>query len=418
HCPVCGEEVKAQSAQQIVEDVQKMADGTRIQILAPVIKNKKGNHQKVLDELRQSGFTRIRADGEVRELADNIALDRYVIHNLEVVVDRLVIRHPEDPNSDEAKSATTRLTDSIETSLKLGEGIVVINDITTETAHDTLYSELLACVNGHGSIPEIEPSSFSFNTPRGACPECQGLGFKLEFDPASIIPNPELSIIGGAIQANGWNFDDDGWGSNVMKGICAYFNIAMDAPWSSLSAEQQKILLHGTGGKKVPISYVNRYGQERTYQANFEGVITNLSRRYRETSSDEMRESLQQYMTQTPCAVCKGYRLRPEALAVTIAEKRIHEVTALPVSELVGWVSGLRGDEGHVPLLNQKSLQIGHQILKEIAERVRFLNDVGLGYLSLGRSAGTLSGGEAQRIRLATQIGSRLTGVLYVLDEP
>ncbi|MDZ4671250.1 MAG: excinuclease ABC subunit UvrA [Phototrophicales bacterium] len=418
HCPVCGEAVKAQSAQQIVEAVQKMADGARIQILAPVIKNKKGNHQKALDDLRQGGFTRIRADGEVRELADNIALDRYVIHNVEVVVDRLVMRRYDDPESDDAKSATTRLTDSIETALKLGEGVVIINDLTTEPAKDTMYSELLACVNGHGSIPEIEPSSFSFNTPRGACPECQGLGFKLEFDPTSIIPNTTLSIAGGAIQANGWNFDDDGWASNVMKGICAYYGVSMDEPWNTLTPDQQKIILYGTGGKKVPISYVNRYGQERTYQANFEGVITNLNRRYRETGSDEMREALQQYMTQTPCAVCHGYRLRPEALAVTVADRAIHEITALPVAELVGWVSSLRGDEGHASLLDAKSTQIGYQILKEIAERVRFLNDVGLGYLSLGRSAGTLSGGEAQRIRLATQIGSRLTGVLYVLDEP
>ncbi len=418
HCPVCGEEVKAQSAQQIVEAVQKMPDGTRIQILAPVIKNKKGNHTKVLDELRQGGFTRARIDGEVRDLDEKISLDRYVIHNIEVVVDRLVIRHYENPDDEEAKSATTRMTDSIETALKLGEGIVIINDVTTDTPQDTLFSELLACVNGHGSIPEIEPSTFSFNTPRGACPECQGLGFKLEFDPNAIVPNPYLSIAGGAIQANGWNFDDDGWGSNIIKGVCAYYGISMDAPWHTLTPQQQHIMLHGTGGKRIPIHYENRYGQKRTYQANFEGVITNLSRRYRETSSEEMREVLQQYMIQTPCAVCNGNRLRPEALAVTIADKHINEVTALPVAELVHWIANLRGENGTAPILDSKALQIGHQILKEIAERVRFLNDVGLGYLNLARSAGTLSGGEAQRIRLATQIGSRLTGVLYVLDEP
>jgi len=418
HCPVCGEEVKAQSAQQIVEDVQKMPDGTRIQILAPVIKNKKGNHQKALDELRQGGFTRIRADGEVRDLADNITLDRYVIHNVEVVIDRLVIRHYEDKESDDAKSATTRLTDSIETALKLGEGIVIINDVTTDTPQDILFSELLACVNGHGSIPEIEPSSFSFNTPRGACPECQGLGFKLEFDPLSVVPNQELSISEGAIQASGWNWDDDGWTTTIVKSVCAYYNIPIDMPWHTIEREKQNILLYGTGGKKIPVTYNNRYGDTRVHQANFEGVIPNLNRRYRETNSDEMREYLQQYMTQTPCMVCNGHRLRPEALAVTIADKRIHDVTAFPVAELVGWVSSLRGDNGHAPLLDTKAMQIGHQILKEIAERVRFLNDVGLGYLSLGRSAGTLSGGEAQRIRLATQIGSRLTGVLYVLDEP
>lgn len=418
HCPVCGEEVKAQSAQQIVEAVQKMPDGTRIQILAPVIKNKKGNHTKSLDELRQGGFTRARIDGEVRDLDEKISLDRYVIHNIEVVVDRLVIRHYDNPDDEEAKSATTRMTDSIETALKLGEGIVIINDVTTDTPQDTLFSELLACVNGHGSIPEIEPSTFSFNTPRGACPECQGLGFKLEFDPETIIPNANLSIAGGAIQANGWNFDDEGWGSNIIKGVCAYYGISIDAPWNTLTSEQQHIMLHGTEGKRIPIHYENRYGQQRTYQANFEGVITNLSRRYRETSSEEMREALQQYMIQTPCAVCNGNRLRPEALAVTIADKHINEVTALPVAELVHWVGNLRGDNDSLAILDSRALQIGHQILKEIAERVRFLNDVGLGYLNLARSAGTLSGGEAQRIRLATQIGSRLTGVLYVLDEP
>ncbi|PJF29055.1 MAG: excinuclease ABC subunit UvrA [Phototrophicales bacterium] len=418
HCPVCGEEVKAQSAQQIVEAVQKMPDGTRIQILAPVIKNKKGNHTKVFDDLRQSGFTRARIDGEVRDLDEKISLDRYVIHNIEVVVDRLVVRHYDNPEDEEAKSATTRMTDSIETALKLGEGIVIINDVTTDTSHDTLFSELLACVNGHGSIPEIEPSTFSFNTPRGACPECQGLGFKLEFDPETIIPNPNLSIVQGAIQANGWNFDDDGWMTGIVRGVCAYYGISMNAPWNTLTPQQQQILLYGTGGKRIPIQYENRYGQQRIYQANFEGVITNLSRRYRETASEEMREMLQQYMIQTPCVVCNGNRLRPEALAVTIADKRINEVTALPVSELVHWVGSLRGDNGTTPILDSKALQIGHQILKEIAERVRFLNDVGLGYLNLARSAGTLSGGEAQRIRLATQIGSRLTGVLYVLDEP
>jgi excinuclease ABC subunit A len=418
HCPVCGEEVKAQSAQQIVEAVQKMPDGTRIQILAPVIKNKKGNHTKVFDDLRQSGFTRARIDGEVRDLDEKISLDRYVIHNIEVVVDRLVVRHYDNPEDEEAKSATTRMTDSIETALKLGEGIVIINDLTTETPHDTLFSELLACVNGHGSIPEIEPSTFSFNTPRGACPECQGLGFKLEFDPDTIIPNPNLSIAQGAIQANGWNLDDDGWMTGIVRGVCAYYGISMNAPWNTLTPEQQHILLYGTGGKRIPIQYQNRYGQQRIYQANFEGVITNLSRRYRETASEEMREVLQQYMIQTPCVVCNGNRLRPEALAVTVADKHINEVTALPVSELVHWVGSLRGDDGTAPILDSKALQIGHQILKEIAERVRFLNDVGLGYLNLARSAGTLSGGEAQRIRLATQIGSRLTGVLYVLDEP
>jgi excinuclease ABC subunit A len=423
HCPVCGEEVIAQSAQQIVDAVKSLPDGTRMQILAPIIKDKKGNHEKVLTDIRKAGFVRARVDGQVYELEDEISLDRYVVHNIEVVVDRLINRHYEDPESDEARSAETRLTDSIETALELGDGVVIVNNLSTEPPEDILFSEHLACVHGHGSIPEIEPRTFSFNTPRGACPDCQGLGFRLEFDPDLIAPDPDLSLSEGVLDANGWTSEEDSWAWTVLKAVCKANNVPVDKPWRELTQEQRDVVLYGTGNKKVRINYENRYGQERTYESTYEGVINNLSRRYRETTSDYIRDKLESYMMQTPCKTCGGYRLRPEALAVTVANRNIHEITLMPISELLYWVEALQHSSddrqnGKGALLSERDQQIAYQILKEIRERVRFLNDVGLNYLTLSRSAGSLSGGEAQRIRLATQIGSRLTGVLYVLDEP
>lgn len=419
HCPVCGAKVEAQSAQQIVDEVQKLEDGTRIQILAPVIKGRKGTHEKVFEDVRKGGFARVRVDGELRELSDDISIDRYVIHNIEVVVDRLIIRKYDDPASEEARGAESRLTDAIETALEIGEGVVVLNNLSNTPPTDTLYSELLACVNGHGSIPEIEPRSFSFNTPKGACPDCQGLGFRLEFDPDLIVPNHDLSLSKGAVNGNGWNFEDDGsWGSGIMRGLAEVYGFKMDTPWRKLSEEAKRIILYGTGGQKVRIRYANQRGDYREYSTAFEGVLNNMARRYRETQSDGMREAFEQFMAKVPCATCGGKRLRPEALAVTVVDNSIFDVTLLPVGELLEWVNGLRGLEGREAKLNARDQQIAYQILKEIEARVGFLNNVGLNYLSLSRSAGSLSGGEAQRIRLATQIGSRLTGVLYVLDEP
>ncbi|MFN8372905.1 MAG: excinuclease ABC subunit UvrA [Anaerolineae bacterium] len=419
HCPVCGERVVAQSAQQIVDAVQKLPDGARIQVLGPVIKNKKGTHEKVFEDLKKAGFVRVRVDGTVYELEEDIKLDRYVIHNIEVVVDRLVIRQHEDSHSEDARSAETRLNEAIETGLELGEGIVIINNLSAEPPEDILFSELLACVNGHGSLPEIEPSTFSFNTPRGACPDCQGLGFRLEIDPDLIIPNADLSIRQGAIVANGWNFEeDDTWASNIMRALSKQFNIPLDAPWRQLKDEHKRIILYGLGDNKVRVTYINRDGDERGYNASYEGIINNIGRRYRETQSEGMREAFEQFMSHVPCSRCHGHRLRPEALAVTVTEKPIYEITALPVNLLVKWVESLRGLNGQRAVLSERDQEIAYQILKEIEARVTFLNDVGLGYLNLARSAASLSGGEAQRIRLATQIGSRLTGVLYVLDEP
>jgi excinuclease ABC subunit A len=416
HCPVCGQEVVAQSAQQIVDEILTLPPDTRIQILAPVIKGRKGQHEKVFEEVRKAGFQRVRVDGEVRDLDETITLDRYSIHTIEVVVDRLILRRFDDPDSEEARGFVTRLTEAVETALERGGGIMTLNNLSTDPASDTLYSEHLACVNGHGSIPEIEPRTFSFNTPKGACPDCQGLGFKLEFDPALIVPNEDLSLEDGAIRASGWNTgDDSSWGGSLMRSVADTFGIPFDVPWRDLKPEQQHVFLFGSNGRRVTVRYQNSQGYWREYQTNFEGIINNLRRRYAETESPTIREQIEQYMAQIPCDTCNGNRLRPEALAVTVADRAINQITALPISELARWVGALRGETG---LLNDRDQQIAHQILNEIEARVTFLVNVGLGYLNLARAAGTLSGGEAQRIRLATQIGSRLTGVLYVLDEP
>ncbi|NDJ63114.1 MAG: excinuclease ABC subunit UvrA [Chloroflexi bacterium] len=419
HCPVCGAEVVAQSAQQIVDEVKRLPNGTRTQILAPVIRGRKGRHEKVFEELRKAGFARARVNGEVRDLEEDITLDRYSIHHIEVVVDRLVIRQYDDLESEDALNAETRLTDAIETALEMGDGVVIVNDLSADPPVDHLYSEHLACVNGHGSLPEIEPRTFSFNTPTGACPDCQGLGFRLEIDPSLIVPNPDLTIMEGAIDANGWNVDDpDSWTANMVRSVAKAYDIPLDKPWRDLSADQQSIFLHGTEGRKIRVRYSNANGMSRDYSTTFEGVVNNLMRRYHQTDSDWIREKIEMYMAQVPCSTCQGRRLRPEALAVTVADWSIYDASILPVGALKQWVAALRGREGQMALLSERDQQIGYQILNEIESRVTFLNNVGLGYLSLARAAGTLSGGEAQRIRLATQIGSRLTGVLYVLDEP
>ncbi|MDL1883270.1 excinuclease ABC subunit UvrA [Anaerolineae bacterium CFX8] len=416
HCPVCGEEVVAQSAQQIVDAVQAMPDGTRIQILAPVIKGRKGHHERVFEDIRKAGFTRARVDGEVRDVSEDITLDRYSIHNIEVVVDRLIIRRHE--SEDEARSAESRLTEAIETALEIGDGVVIINDLSENPPRDILFSEQLACVHGHGSIPEIEPRTFSFNTPKGACPDCQGLGFRLELDPDLLVTNPDLSLAQGAVDNNGWNFEDPGsWGRNIMEAVAHHYGFTMDTPWRHLTPEQRNVILYGTNGHKIRVYYTNPRGDRREYMTAFEGVINNLARRYRETDSEYIREKIESFMSKIPCNTCGGKRLRPEALAVTIAEQNIYDVTLKPVSELLNWVKALRGN-GKTPILNEREREIARQILKEIEARVGFLNNVGLNYLTLSRSAGSLSGGEAQRIRLATQIGSQLIGVLYVLDEP
>ncbi len=415
HCPECGAEVSAQSAQQIVDQVQAMPPGSRIQVLAPLVQRKKGNHIKVLEDIGRQGFARARVDGVVRDLDEDIQLDRYVIHDIEVVVDRLIIRQHE--TVEEADAFETRLTDAVETALEHGDGRIIIQDVSDRlNPVDHLYSEDLACPQGHGSVPQPEPRLFSFNTPSGACPVCQGLGFSREIDPDLVIPDKNKSLADGAINANGYNLQDrNGWGWNVFRSMARHYGFALEAPWRELDPAHQELVLYGSQGDRFDVSYYHSSGQERTWSTRHEGVIPNLERRYQQTSSEFIRDKIQEYMREIPCRACGGQRLRPEALSVTIQERNIHAITQLPIDELKHWVSSLWGEGA---LLSPREQQIAQQILRELSSRVGFLSNVGLNYLSLSRSAATLSGGESQRIRLATQVGSQLTGVLYVLDEP
>jgi len=419
HCPVCGALVVAQSAEQIENAVEALPEGTRIQILAPLIRDRKGRHEKVFEDVRKAGFVRVRVNGDVREVDEDIELARYESHTIEVVVDRLVIHHYADPQSEDAAAARTRLTDSIETALEMGEGVVIVNDITDSTNPvDHMYSEKLACVKGHGSIPDIEPRTFSFNNPNGACPECQGLGVKLELDPALIIPDPNRTIEAGAVNDDAWPPGESSMSHRLMIAVAKANNIPINVAWQKLNDKAREVLLYGTGDRRYPVEYDHSSGDKRTYHFQWEGIMNTLQRRFEQTTSDYMRDKYQSLMTERPCPVCKGFRLRPEALAVTIADYGIHQIQRMPVAQLKEWVTRLRGSAETPSILNEREQMIGHQVLKEIESRVGFLVDVGLDYLTMSRAAGSLSGGEAQRIRLATQIGSQLTGVLYVLDEP
>jgi excinuclease ABC subunit A len=417
HCPVCGREVARQSAQEIVDAIETLPDGSRLLILSPLVRGRKGTHQSVLDEIRKAGFVRARVDGKVYELDDDIQMDRYKIHNIEAVVDRLVVQRLEV--EDEANAARSRLTDSVETSLKFGDGYLIVQDVTdSDHPRDLYFSEHLACPE-HGSLlPEIEPRTFSFNTPHGACPDCQGLGGRLEINPDLLIPDPDLSLNDGAIVASEWHGpreEGSGYYWQTLEAAAEHYHIDLDAPVRSLTKEQLDLILYGTQGREVTVHYENREGRKATFRTPFEGVIGNLERRYNETNSDFMRERIAEFMTENICPTCGGARLRKEALAVTIDGVNIVEVTQWPVIRSLEWARQLGAAE--TPL-NSRQIVIAERILKEIQARLGFLVDVGLDYLTLQRSAASLSGGEAQRIRLATQIGSRLMGVLYVLDEP
>ena len=416
HCPVCGRPVMPQSAEQIVGNVLTMPTGTRIQVLAPLIQDRKGQHQGIFDDVRKAGFVRVRVNGEVRQVDDKIELDRYKNHTIEAVVDRLVIRHAPDDMSEEAASDRSRLTDSIETALTLGKGIVIINDVTdAANPTDHLYSEHLYCPYDGTSIPPIEPRTFSFNTPYGACPECQGLGIQKEIDPDLVVPNKGLTLSEGAI--TGWPTEDKaGYYWQLLKATAQHFDIPLDVPVSQLSQQQMRILLYGSGNESIDVRYRNREGATRHYGTKYEGVIPNLWRRFRESTSDYVREKLEEYMVDRPCRVCEGTRLQPVARAVDVAGVTIVTVTRQTVVKSLDWALCLE-DHERTPLTPRQQL-IAKPILKEIRERLNFMINVGLDYLTLDRMAGTLSGGEAQRIRLATQIGSQLMGVLYVLDEP
>ena len=411
HCPLCGREVSRQSAQEIVDSVERLPEGARLLVLAPLVRGRKGTHHAVLEEIRKAGFMRARVDGKVFSLDDEIEMDRYKIHTVEAVVDRLIVHHTGDAQEDEA--ARSRLTDSVETALKFGEGYLIIQ----QDDQDLHYSEHLACPE-HGSLlPEIEPRTFSFNTPHGACPECQGLGGKLEIDPDLLIPDRDQSLNEGAILASEWRGprEEGGYYWQALEAVAKHYHIDLDLPVRKLSPEKLDLVLYGTRGEEVTIHYRNKDGRQSTFRMAFEGVIGNLQRRYNETGSEYMRERISELMSEQICQSCGGARLRKEALAVTVDGFNIVTVTGWPVIRTLEWARRLFSPD--TPLTSRQQA-ISERILKEILSRLGFLVDVGLDYLTLQRSAATLSGGEAQRIRLATQIGSRLMGVLYVLDEP
>jgi excinuclease ABC subunit A len=413
HCPICGREVVKQSAQEIVDQIEKLPEGTRILILSPLVRARKGTYQAVFEEIRKAGFARARVDGQVHSLDDEISLDRYRQHTIEAVVDRLVIANGQE--KEEQKAARTRITDSVETALKFGEGYVSINLVDKE--EDIHFSEHLACPEHGTTISEVEPRTFSFNTPQGACPDCQGLGSKLEIDPERIIPDSDRTLNEGAIASMEWSGpkEEGGYYWQGLQAAAKAYRIDLDKPVRELTPEQMNIILYGTGDRAIPMTYKNSNGHEFRFSRAFEGVITNLERRYKETNSEYIREKISEFMSDRPCPTCQGKRLNPAALAVTVDAVNIIQATSWPVLTTLEWVKKISGKNSPLTL---KQKTIAERVLKEISERLSFLVNVGLDYLTLNRSAVTLSGGEAQRIRLATQVGSRLVGVLYVLDEP
>ena len=413
HCPVCGREVTKQSAQEIVDQIQNLPENTRILVLSPLVRGRKGTYQAVFEEIRKAGFTRTRVDGTVHSLDDEIELDRYRQHTIEAVVDRLVISH--EGTKEDQKAALTRLTDSVETALKFGEGYLAINLVDKQ--QDIQYSEHLACPEHGTTVPEVEPRTFSFNTPQGACPDCQGLGSKLEIDPDRIIPDRDMTLNEGAIASMEWSGPkvEGGYYWQSLINAARVYKIDLDKPVNDLTKEQLDIVLYGTGDKQIQMVYQNSSGNEYKFSRAFEGVITNLERRYKETNSEYIREKISEFMSDRPCPSCKGRRLNPAALAVTVDDVNIVEANSWHVLKTLEWIKSLSGKNS---TLTSKQKKIAERVLKEIHERLTFLVNVGLDYLTLNRSAVTLSGGEAQRIRLATQVGSRLVGVLYVLDEP
>ncbi len=398
HCPNCGKEIRKQSVDQMVDQLMELEEGTRIQLLAPVVRGRKGEHTKVLDRAKRSGYVRVRVDGNLYELTEEIKLEKNIKHNIEIVVDRLVIR----------PGIERRLTDSIESVLALAEGLLMVDVIGGETIN---FSQSFACPDCGVSISEIEPRSFSFNNPYGACPVCFGLGYKMEFDPDLMIPDRTLSISGGAIQVMGWQSctDSGSFTNALLVALAREYQFSLDTPVEDLPEDIYHMLIHGTGGREVKVHYKGQRG-EGVYPVAFEGLIRNLERKYRETGSEVIKQEYETFMRITPCKECGGMRLKKESLAVTVSDKNIYEITAMSIRDLHGFMKEMQ--------LSRQQLLIGSQVIKEINARVGFLIDVGLEYLSLARATGTLSGGEAQRIRLATQIGSGLVGVCYILDEP
>ena len=397
HCPKCGKEIRKQSVDQMVDQVMELPEGTKIQLLAPVVRGKKGEHAKVFERAKKSGYVRVMVDGNMYELSEEIKLDKNIKHNIEIVVDRLVVK----------PGIERRLTDSIENVLALTEGLFLLDVIGGE---QVTFSQSFACPDCGISISEIEPRSFSFNNPFGACPVCFGLGYKMEFDPELMIPDRHLSLNQGAIQVMGWQSSTDkgSFTNALLRALSKAYDFSLDTPFEELPEKIRHMLIYGGFGE-VKVHYVGQRG-EGTYPVTFEGLIKNVERRYRETGSDTMKQEYESFMRITPCKECGGMRLKKEALAVTVCDKNIYEITAMSIGNLQQFLTDLK--------LTKQQMLIGGQVLKEIRARVGFLIDVGLNYLSLARATGTLSGGEAQRIRLATQIGSGLVGVCYILDEP
>lgn len=398
HCPKCGREIAKQSVDQMVDQIMALPERTKIQLLAPVVRGRKGTHAKLFERAKKSGYVRVRVDGNMYELSEEIALDKNVKHNIEIIVDRLVIK----------PGIEKRLTDSVENVLELAEGLLVVDVIDGESLN---FSQSFSCPVCEISIDEIEPRSFSFNNPFGACPECFGLGYKMEFSEELMIPDPSLSINQGAIAVLGWQSctDKSSFTRAILDALCKEYHFDLDTPFEDYPKEIHDILIYGTDGKEVKVYYKGQRG-EGIYPVAFEGLIKNVERRYRETGSQTMKAEYETFMNITPCSACKGQRLKPGALAVTVGDKNISEVTTLSIERLQKFLDELQ--------LTETQQLIGNQILKEIKARISFLMDVGLDYLTLARATGTLSGGEAQRIRLATQIGSGLVGVAYILDEP
>jgi excinuclease ABC subunit A len=430
HCPICGRPIVGQSAEQIIDQVMELAEGTRFMVLAPAVRGRKGEYGKLLEEFRADGFARVKIDDRVRMLEESIVLDKRYKHDISVVVDRLVMRH----------DVRKRLADSIETAVGLADGLVEIEIVGSAKERDegeqakgakgtkgtraaggqivpgvtpapgTLFtfSERFACPEHGPSLVELEPRIFSFNSPHGACDRCTGLGAQMEIDPDLVVPNPSLSIGEGALAP--WAGSTSNYYEQVTQALAEFYDIDLDAPWEDLPEEHRDVFLHGTDGQPINVTYRNRYGRQRSYATRFEGIISNLQRRYRETDSEWTREKIEEFMSLRPCPVCGGARLRPESRAVLVAGTRIEDFCALSARRALEWLEEVE--------LSETDRHVARLILREISERLQFLENVGIGYLSMDRAAATLSGGEAQRIRLATQIGSSLVGVLYILDEP
>ena len=398
HCPKCGREIRKQTVDQMVDQIMTLPERQKIQLLAPVVRGRKGTHVKLLDQARRSGYVRVQIDGNLYELSEEIKLDKNIKHNIEIVVDRLIVK----------PGIEKRLSDSIETVLDLADGLLVVDTMDGKLLN---FSQSFSCPDCGISIDEIEPRSFSFNNPFGACPQCLGLGYKMEFDIDLMIPDKKRSINEGAIAVLGWQSctTQGSFSRAILDALAREYEFSLDTPFCEYPKKVQDILIHGTGGHSVKVYYKGQRG-EGVYDVAFPGLIRNVEQRYRETGSEAMKQEYESFMRITPCTTCKGQRLKKESLAVTVADKNIYEVTNMPVQKLQGFLRDLK--------LSKQQELIGRQILKEIRARVGFLAEVGLEYLSLGRATGTLSGGEAQRIRLATQIGSGLVGVAYILDEP